>query len=62
MSAIVTELVAVMTALFTFVTTNLVPADAASLNIVHVGFWTPVIIGLTLQLVGMVRGFRGGRK
>jgi uncharacterized membrane protein YvlD (DUF360 family) len=57
MAAIFAEFVAVVTTLFTFVSTNLIPADVASINIIHAAIWTPVAISLINQVVRMVKGF-----
>lgn len=64
MAALVTEFVAVLTVLFTFVQDNLIPADVASVNIIHVAIWLPVVIGLVIMTIGMVKSFwaRGGRR
>ena len=64
MSALINEFIAVITILYTFVADNLVPADAASVNIIHVAIWTPVMVGLVSSVVTMIKGFwrRGGRR
>lgn len=63
MALLVAEFVAVITTLYGFVEGNLVPADVASINIIHVAIWTPVTIGLITLVVSMVKGFwaRRGR-
>jgi hypothetical protein len=62
MAAIFTEIMLVVAELFTFVETNLVPADAASLNIIHIAVWTPVTLGLIGMLVRVLKSFWGGNR
>jgi hypothetical protein len=62
MAALVGEFVAVITTLYTFVSTNLIPADVASVNIIHVAIWTPVTIGLINGVVAMIKRFWSSRR
>lgn len=57
MSDLIQVFIDVVTALYTFVSTNLIPATAADVNIIHVAIWTPVVIGLIKLVVSMIKGF-----
>ncbi|MEM8535532.1 MAG: hypothetical protein AAGF95_32175 [Chloroflexota bacterium] len=50
----------VIIALFDFVVAYLIPTSAADVNLIHIGIWTPVIIGLVSSVVVMIKGFWGG--
>jgi hypothetical protein len=60
MAAIVTALLAGIGAVWTFVTDTFVPADAASVNLVHLGLWGGLITSMMFSLLNLVR--RGGRR
>lgn len=64
MTALVQGFVDIVTILFGFVKTQLVPADFASTTILHVAIWLPVVIGLISLTVGMTKSLwsRGGKK
>lgn len=64
MVTLVQTFVDVIGVLITFVTTYLVPADVASITILHIAIWTPVVLGLLTLTIGMLRGMwsRGGRR
>lgn len=54
MAEIVTDLVAGLGGLWGFITTNLIPADAASLNFLHIMIWGSPVIGLISLLFNKV--------
>ena len=58
MAAIITELLTGLTAIWTFVTSTFVPADAASVNIVHFALWGGVLLSFAMGFLGMLRSAR----
>jgi hypothetical protein len=54
MLEIVNIMLQVVTAVWTWSTTNLVPATAADVTLVHVGLWLPVILAALSFVVGLV--------
>lgn len=56
MAALITEFLTIVTALLTFVQDTLVPADVASITLIHVAIWTPVVIGFVGLVVNMLKG------
>lgn len=60
MAAIITALLAGVGAIWTFVVTTFVPADAASVNLVHFGLWGGLLVSMMFSLLSLVR--RGGRR
>lgn len=56
MVALVQAFLDIVGAFITFVNDYLVPVDAASITILHVAIWTPVIIGLAGLVVGFLKG------
>ncbi|PDW01403.1 hypothetical protein [Candidatus Chloroploca asiatica] len=61
MTALVQVFLDVVGALLTFIQTYLIPADAASVTILHVAIWTPVVIGLAGLTVSFVKRMWGRR-
>ncbi|PDW01404.1 hypothetical protein [Candidatus Chloroploca asiatica] len=55
MTALVQVFLDVIGALLTFITTYLIPANAAGVTILHVAIWTPVVIGLAGLTVSFVK-------
>lgn len=55
MSAIVTELLTGITAIWMFMVTTFVPASASAVTLVHFGLWGGLIFGFATQLLSMVR-------
>lgn len=61
MVALVQNFVDVITILWTFVQAYLIPTDVASITILHVAIWTPVVLGLITLVIGTIKGmFKGG--
>ena len=60
MSAIVTELLAGLAPVWTWITTNFVPASASAVTIIHFAMWS----SLLLSLIGGMMAFvmRRGRR
>jgi hypothetical protein len=55
MTALVQVFLDVIGALLTFITTYLIPAEAADVTILHVAIWTPVVVGLAGLTVSFVK-------
>jgi len=56
MVAMVQIFIDVITILWTFVQTYLIPATVADINIIHVAIWTPVVIGLLSMVISFGKG------
>lgn len=55
MSAIVTELLTGLTAIWTFITTTFVPASASATTIVHFAMWGGTLIGFMYGLFRLIK-------
>ena len=55
MTALVQVFLDIIGLFVTFVTDYLIPADAASISILHVAIWTPVVLGLVSLTTGMLK-------
>jgi len=63
MTAMFQVFVDIISLLWTFVQTYLIPASVSNVNIIHVAIWTPVTIGILNQVVNFGKGmWRGGKK
>lgn len=60
MSAIITELLSGVGAIWTFVVTTFVPASASAVTLVHFGLWGGLVVSMMFSLLSLVR--RGGRR
>lgn len=58
MPAIVTAILDAIAPAWTFVVDTFIPADAASVTLVHVGLWAPMLMGFVFTFLSLVR--RGG--
>lgn len=55
MSALVQAFLDIVGLFVTFIQTYLIPVDAASITILHVAIWTPVVLGLVSLTTGMLK-------
>ncbi len=55
MTALVQAFLDIVGLFVTFIQTYLIPADAASITILHVAIWTPVVLGLVGLTTGMLK-------
>lgn len=62
MGAMVQIFIDVITVLWTFVSSYLIPATVADINLIHVAIWTPVVIGLLSMVVGFAKSMWARRK
>lgn len=60
MAAVVQAILDAILPIWTWVTTNFVPATAADVTLVHVALWSPFIMGLVFGFLSMV--MRRGRR
>ncbi len=63
MTAMFQVFVDIISLLWTFVQTYLIPATTSDINIIHVAIWTPVAIGILNQVVNFGKGmWRSGKR
>lgn len=60
MVAIVEAILQGVTAIWTFVTTTFVPSSASAVTLVHLGLWSPMLMGIMFSFLALVR--RGGSR
>lgn len=58
---VINVMLTVVTAVWTWATTNLVPATAADVTLVHVSLWLPLVFGALSFVIGLVTR-RGSRR
>lgn len=59
MAAVITAIFAAITPIWTWVTTTFVPATSSDVTLVHVGLWSPLLMGIAFTFLSLVR--KGGR-
>ena len=60
MTQIVQEILTGVTAIWTFVTATFVPASSSDVTLVHLGLWSPMLMGIMFSFLSLVR--RGGSR
>ena len=62
MGLLVAEFLVILALIFDFVVAIIVPADVASITLVHVAIWVPITLGLATLAITFFRKTWGGNR